>query len=146
LAQNSNSEYHSDNDNNSVNEGGSENGSETAEELIERYKDNPEGLANYTQEKENEISQKYINTVRAEWNINGDPHSRETQETVDFLREVRDDSLARVREKHYTASRAIEALNEETYSDWTTDRGNSPAPNSPNQDIVNNNEGSSNSN
>lgn len=134
---------YTDSETNSVNEEGSVNGSETAEELTERFRDNPEGLTNYRQEKENEISQKFVTEAREWWNMH---EPGEIQDILQNLRDERDEKIAKVREKCFTALEAME--DEETYSDWTTDRGNSPAPNSPSSDqnTANQAEGSSSSN
>lgn len=134
----------SENEENSENGGGSENGSITAEELAERFKGNPEGLRNYRREKEDQISQEYIDA--ANFAIEG--ATPPLDDILDPLRNTRDNNLARLNEKCNTASELNDS--ETDYSDWTTDRDNSPrpgaSPSNSEEDTTNQNEGSSNSN
>jgi hypothetical protein len=123
-----------DTENNPVNDRGSVNGSETAEELVERFKNNPEGLENYFQEKHNEITQKSRTEAREWLNIHD---SDEIEDIMDSLGEEARESRRKLNAKYIEASKVLDEL--DTYSDWTTDKANSSTPNSPssNQDTNN---------
>jgi len=121
-----------------------ESDSTTAEELAERFKDNPEGLGDYRKEKEDKISEKYIDSSNhARW------HTGETSEDAQNLRRnIRDRNLEKLNEKCNTASELNHI--DTDYSDWTTDREDSPkpgaSPSNSEEDTTNKNEGSSSSN